>query len=178
MIRSGRKTGPGRLRMIATSIASTSTSTSATTNMKTLIRKARRIFGKASAKTSPSKKASRIDGQPGDVPTRTASPPNTRIVLTSAIAIDRPPVPAPRIRDDRLPGPGTRGSTPGVPSGKDCSPAMAGRLALDHRRVGVVGEPLLTDLVERAVGLHLFQCQVHAVDERAPLLEGHREVLL
>ena len=89
--RSGVKTGPVRLRITARSKARISTNTSATTKMKTLRPNFSTIFGNESPRTSGSKKASLITGQPEEFTTTTASTAKKITVLVTPIQTARAP---------------------------------------------------------------------------------------
>ena len=89
--RSGKNTGPRRLRSTATIIATIRTKISAVTKMKTFRQNFSTILGNASAKISGSKNASLISGQPEEVTTAKTITPKNTIVLTTAIATPRAP---------------------------------------------------------------------------------------
>src|SRR5919204_6565121 len=69
--RKGKKTGPGRLRKIATKSANTSTTASAIKKIRTFSANASAMSGNASLKIDPSKNARWTSGQPGEVTTAT-----------------------------------------------------------------------------------------------------------
>src|SRR3990170_694195 len=180
-MRSGVNTGPARLRITARSSASINTKTSATTKMKMFRQNFSRIFPRESQKTCGSKNASLMAGQPEEFTTARPSAVKNTTVLTTAIHTPRAPSPrsGARIFEPRSPVGGVYGP-PGRPwyfSGAPAVPKLTTRLAQD-RRVRLVGEPLLLDRVQRPVGLHLPEREVHARHERAPGLEHHPEVLV
>src|SRR5919106_2206391 len=131
---------------------------SAIRKIRTLSRKARARSGNEPVKRSGLKKARLTSGHPGELTTTTAITATKTAVLAAAIARLRPP-PSPRIRERR----------PAAP--------LEGAL-LEDGGVGLIGEPLLLDLREPAAVLQPGEGGVDAVDERAALLERHREELL
>ena len=89
--RIGKKTGPGRLRMIARPSPSTSTIVSAITNATTFLPNFRRMSGKLSRNTSPLKNASRNASHPGALTISAPSTVSTTTVLASAMSTPRAP---------------------------------------------------------------------------------------
>src|SRR5262245_21986373 len=172
------KTGARRLRNTARSRARIRKKNSATNKLKMLRPNFDRILPRESRKTTGSKNASLICGHPEEFTIANASTPKTTTVLTTAITTPRAPslFSGPRIFEPRSPLGGVY-----PPPGRlwyfsgDSPPTE--RLRQD-RRVRLVGQPLLLDLVEPAVRLHLLEREVDALDEWTAGLERHREVLV
>src|SRR5262245_60299493 len=116
--------------------------TSATRKIFTLRRKASGMTRSDSRKTSPSKKSCLTSGQPGEFVTTSATTTTNTIVLASAISVLRRPE-APEALKTGL---------------------------LEDGRSGRV-DPLLLDLLDRAVGLERGDRLVDAVAEGVALLE-------
>src|SRR5262245_52372374 len=177
-MRTGMKTGARRLRTTATSRARIRTKISATTKMNTFRLNFDRSVPRESQNTSGSKNASLTCGHPDEFTIANASSPKTITVLATAIATPRAPsaLSGARIFDRRSPLGGVY-PPPGRLWYFSGAWPPTERLRQEGR-VRLVGQPLLVDLVERAVRLHLLERQVHALDERAAGLERHREVLV
>src|SRR5262249_5265284 len=92
--RSGKNTGPGRLRITASTSANARISTSAMQKIFTLSRNARAISGIDLQNSSQLKNVVRTSGQPGACVTTTTRTTKKTTVLASAIATPRGP-PAP-----------------------------------------------------------------------------------
>src|SRR5256714_13164291 len=183
--RSGKKTGPGRLRSTASSSASARMNTSATRKYSMLRTKARAMSGTERANSSPLKKACSTAGQFAECTTAHHIANATTTVLATAMAT--PAAPSlrpvlPRMRDRRpastragLGAPGT------VPVGsRELTPTVVelGGAEDRHRaHVRLLGEPRVLDLLERPRGPQRRQRLVHAGHQRVPLLERHRRVV-
>src|SRR5262245_26887963 len=154
--------------------------TSATRNSWTLIQNAATILGSDAAKISPLKNASRTAGQFGAfVTTRTISP-NTMIVLASAIMVERTASPGGiRRRRDGWLGAGRRppSASRGPPISDIGCALPGGQLWLEDRRVRLVGQPRLRQLVELAAVLERRDGRVDAARESTALLEQDAVVL-
>src|SRR5262245_12621490 len=145
-----------------------------------LIQKAATTFGSDSAKTSPLKNWSRTAGQLGALTTTMTIRPKTRIVLASAINVERTASPGGlrRRRDGRL-GAGNRPppASTGPPISDIGCALEGGGLWLEDRRVCLVGQPRLRQLIELATVLEGLDRRVDAARERAALLQQHAVVL-
>src|SRR3954466_11352564 len=115
MRRRGKKTGPGRLRRIASNSPSTRMSSSAIRNSLTLTRNFDATLGSESQKIGPLRNACWKRGQPGALTTMYAVSPKKTTVEVAAIRSDRAP---------SAPGP-KRG--PRVTRGGGTDPVDAGR---------------------------------------------------
>src|SRR5664279_5727187 len=177
--RSGKKTGPGRLRKTARTSARTRISTSAIAKSWMLSQNAATMSGKAFVKTVALKNETWTSAQPGAFTVIHTRIPKTTTVLTSATSVDRRAVRGrPRARSGPPGGP--TASMPPVSSGPPRSDIRGGdavRLRPEDRGRRLVGEPLLRDLVQAAVRLHRRDRPVDARGERAALREDGAEVL-
>src|SRR5664279_3346717 len=114
--RSGKKTGPGRLRKTARTSARTRISTSAIAKSWMLSQKAATMSGKALVKTVALKNETWTSAQPGALTVIQTRIPKTTTVLTSATSVDRTAVRGrPRARSGPPGGP--TASMPLVSSG-------------------------------------------------------------
>src|SRR6476660_6559930 len=145
--RSGKNTGPGRLRMTARTSAKTRMNASAIRKILTFSRNARAISG-IDALTS---------GQSGACVIATASSVKKITVLSNATVTPRRPSPSPvtllRIFELRF----------------------GFRRLFQHGRVGL--EPFGLQACQRAVSAKRCQRVVYAPDQRVALLEDHAEML-
>src|SRR5581483_4108129 len=155
-MRSGKKTGPGRLRSTATTSANARISGSLMPKIFTFSRNAFAISGKPSRKWFQLKNWPRTSFQPGACTTAKPSAVKTIAVLTSAI--ERPSL---------------------RPSSRGRAPRAGGALSslLEDGHADDLREPRRLDLPQRAVRLQRRERAVHAADERTALLEDHPEVL-
>src|SRR5437667_2831488 len=155
--RSGKKTGPGRLRTTARTSARTRMNASAIMKIFTFSRNAREISGIDALNSVQLKNVRLTSGQPGACVIATASTVKNTTVLSTATVTPRRPSPAevtlPRIFE----------------------PRFAFRRLFQHGRVRL--EPFRLEALQRAVRVELCQRSVDAADERVSLLEDHPEVL-
>src|SRR4029078_2898475 len=141
MIRSGRKTGSARPRMMARTSPNARTNTSAIMNSWMFTTNAFRRPGRDAQKTSALKKDAWTSGQPGALTTTQPTSPKTTTVLTIAIALDR---------TARGSGPRRRARVVWVIGQKSLRRGR-GPLRLDDRHRVLEREPGAGQLVERAV---------------------------
>src|SRR3954452_6354051 len=160
--RSGKNTGPGRLRSTAIPSASARMSTSATRKIFTSSQNADRTSGNQARTSSPLKNFCLTSSHPGERTTRIVISVKTTIVLSRPTATFRP-APPPRIRDPRSP--------------VCAASSMQVRLVEDGRSDDV-GEPLLLDLIQRAVCLQRVNCAGDAGRQRAALVEHEAPLIL
>src|SRR6478672_666465 len=155
--RSGKNTGPGRLRMTARTSAKTRMNASAIRKILTFSRNARAISGIDALNSSQLKNVRLTSGQPGACVIATASSVKKITVLSNATVTPRRPSPSPvtllRIFELRF----------------------GFRRLFQHGRVGL--EPFGLQACQRAVSAKRCQRVVYAPDQRVALLEDHPEML-
>src|SRR4029077_13510940 len=154
--RSGKNTGPGKLRTTASASASTRMNASEIKKIFTFSRNARAISGIDALNSCQLKNVRLTSGQPGACVIATASTVKKTMVLSTAIVTPRRPSP------------------PAVTLPRIFEPRVAFRRLFQHGRVNL--EPLGLQVLQRAVGAELRQRVVDAADERVALLEDHAEM--
>src|SRR3972149_6539054 len=173
--RKGVNTGPGRLRMIASSRPTMRMKDSATRKIWTLMRKARRIFGSAAANVSGSRNAARNSSQPGALTIRSAKMATTTTVLTMDTTTPRrPDSGSPRSRERRDP----EGNVAPVGSAGPVIRVDDAPSSGEGWRVVQLADFAVVDRLPRAVGLDDRQRLVDAGGQRAVLLEHDAEIAL
>src|SRR5947209_10808248 len=150
--RSGKNTGPGRLRTTASPIANVRISTSATRNTLMFSTNACAIVLKYRRNSAGSKNACLTFSQPGAFTTTRISTVKNTTVLSEAIATFRPAPPSM--------------SPPRPPSRSSSSTAL-----LQHGRAGLLGQPRLAELLEGAGPVQRVDRLVDARGEAAALAQ-------
>src|ERR1700690_3200301 len=166
------------LRRTAITSARTRIRISAMKKSWTFTQNAAAMSGSDSAKSAPLKKDCWTSGQPDELTATQARTPKKTNVLANAIAVDRS-APWPE-RLDRRPRPGGSSTSPRSRGPRPPRAVIDQRRSasgLEDRRVRLVRQPGLGDLVERPVRLEGADRLVHAARERAPLGQDPAEML-
>ena len=180
----GRRPGPGRLRRTASTSARARIRTSAIRKSWTLTQNAATIFGSESAKTSPLKNEFWTAGQPGALTTTIAeqteeddgADERDRASTGRRLGRSAGGNEAARPTETPISSPESRGPL-GRPKTAHADWPRVAATGAKTGRARLLGEPLLGDLVERAVGLERGDRLVDAGRERAALGQHEAEVL-